>query len=101
MPSEAIIVPTWKRPELLFCCLKRLREQDSTIPIFVFSDRNETDAELKLITLGFSATLIVQPIHDYPGNSYSAGEALRFAYNSEFELIHYVEDDCFVKPDWL
>jgi hypothetical protein len=99
--KEVIIVPTYRRTELLHCCLQRLRDQDSEIPILVFSDRGETSEELRIACQKFAARLILQPVHDYHGNSYNAGEALRFAYNSDFDLVHYVEDDSFVKEDWL
>jgi hypothetical protein len=99
--KEIVVVPTYRRPELLYCCLRRLRMQDAEIPVFVFSDRGETNPELKATCEEFSAHLIVQSKHDYHGNSYNAGEALRFAFHSGFDLIHYVEDDVMAKADFL
>ena len=101
MPPECVIVPTYKRTELLACCLRRVREQSKTIPIFVFSDRGEYSLELKTVCCDFFADLIIQPKHDYSGNSMNAGEALRFAYNSNYQMVMYLEDDTFVKPGWL
>jgi len=100
---ECVCVSTYRRDEMLHGCLRRLRGQDGDIPIFVFHDRGETGAETENICDEFEAQLIVQPKHEYRGNSFSVGEALRFAYNMGCELIHHVEDDCFVKPgffDW-
>jgi len=99
--KECCLVVTYQRPELLYCCLRRLSVQAGDVPIFVFGDRGETNELLRNTCAEFRATLILHPYHDYHGNSYAAGEALRFAYNSGFDLTHYVEDDCFVKPDWL
>jgi hypothetical protein len=99
--KECCVVPTYRRPELLHGCLRRLRGQDSDVPIVVFSDRGETSPELEEICQKFGATLILQPKHEFLGNSFNAGEALRFAYNAGFELVHYVEDDAFAKPDLL
>jgi len=98
---EICIVPTYRRPELLHGCLRRLRGQDADVLITVFSDRGDTNPELEKVCEEFEATLILQPKHDYLGNSFNAGEALRFAYNAGFELVHYVEDDAFAKPDLL
>jgi hypothetical protein len=98
---EAIIIPTYKRPELLYCCLERLRAQDNRIYIYVFSDRGHTSKELEATCGAFDAGLIFQGRHDYHGNSFNAGEALRFAYSSEFDLVHYIEDDVMAKPDLL
>jgi len=100
---ECCVVCTYRRTEMLHCCLRRLRGQDGDIKIFVFSDRGEFSKQLEWICTEFEAKLIVQPDHDWFGNSYSAGEALRFVYNSGFDLIHVVEDDTFVKSgffDW-
>jgi hypothetical protein len=99
--SECIVVPTYKRTELLYGCLRRLREQDVVTRIFVFSDRGETSFDLENTCREFRAELILQSIHDHHGNSYNAGEALKFAYNAGFELVHYCEEDAFAKPDLL
>ena len=101
MPPECVIVPTYRREPHLFCCLKRLRDQDASVPIFVFSDRGEKSDDLVATCERFEAALIVQPKHDYQGNSYNAAEALRFAYNADYKLTSYVEDDFFAKPDLL
>ncbi len=99
--KEVCIVTTFRRTELLHGCLRRLREQDADIPIRVFSDRGETSNDLVNACSKFNAYLIIQTQHDYLGNSYNAGSALRFAYDVGYELIHFVEDDCFAKPDLL
>lgn len=101
MPSEVVIVCTYKREEFLHCCLRRLRGQDGDIRIIVFSDRWESSDNLAAICLEFDADLILHPPHSYYGNSFAAGEALRFAWNLDYELITYVEDDCLVKPDFF
>ena len=100
---EVVIVPTYKREELLHCCLRRVREQDERMPILVFSDRGEITPNLQGICYQFAADLIVQPTHEYYGNTFSAGEALRFAYLCGYEVIHYLEDDTFIRSgffDW-
>jgi hypothetical protein len=98
---EVIVIPTYRRTELLYGTLARLRQQDTVTPIYVFSDHGETSVDLERTCDEFSAFLILQAKHDYHGNSFNAGQALRFAYESGFELTHYVEDDAFAKPDLL
>jgi len=98
---ECIVIPTYRRTELLYCCLRRLRMQDSTVPIFVFSDRGETSYDLEKTCAEFDVTLILQSKHGFHGNSYNSGEALKFAYNCGYEFVTYVEDDAFCKPDLL
>lgn len=102
--KECILVCTYRRPELLKCCLERITDHYGySDDLFVFADRGEVDQQLQDICAGECAKLIAQPIHKFYGNSYSAGEALRFAYNSGYELIHVIEDDVLIKPgffDW-
>lgn len=99
--KECVVVCTYLREPWLHCCLRRLREQDKAIDIFVFSDRGETSPELEETCKKFNAHLIVQPTHSFPGNSWNAGTAWRFAYNCGYELLHIVEDDTMAKPDLL
>lgn len=99
--EECVIVPTYKRDELLFGCLLHIRYNDPRIPIFVFTDRETGSRTLIESCHEYNAKLIFQPKHSYYGNSFSAGEALRFAFNSGFELIHYIEDDAFIKEDFF
>lgn len=104
MPSEVIIVPTYKRPEFLFCCVKRLREYSGT-PIVVFPDRGSgkdeglAKVEQKFRGHGFSIQFVAE--HDYHGNSANALEAMRWAYNAHYDLVYYVEDDVMVHEDFF
>jgi hypothetical protein len=99
--KEVCIVPTYRRTEMLHCCLSRIWACDPQMEIVIFGDRGESTPFLKVTAEAFGARLMLQSKHDYHGNSFNAGESLRWAYNEGYDLIHYVEDDCFVKPDWL
>lgn len=99
--SELVIIPTYKRNAFLHCCLDRIRKQDAQIPIMVFSDRGESNLELRSIVRKFNAGLIVMPRHDLYGNSFVVLEALRWAHMTGAELIHYFEDDVAAHPDCL
>jgi len=100
--KDVVVICTYKRNELLYCCLKRVREADAQVPILLFPDRGTwKDRELQSISTKFSAEIVHVPDHDHYGNSWNAGEALRYVYHAGFELVHYLEDDAFVKPDFF
>jgi hypothetical protein len=99
--KECVLIPTYKRNEFLFCALRRIREQDKKLKVFVFSDRGEDNTELRVICDNFSAHVRIVPRHNYYGNSYCVMEAFRWAYDHGYELIHYSEDDAMQHPDCL
>lgn len=100
--NEIVVVPTYRRNEYLWCCLRRIRCQDADIEIVVFSDRDQDTGELRDACRTFDAGLRVLPVHDYYGNSYCVMEALRFVYeNYVADLIHVCEDDFMQGEDCL
>ena len=99
--NEMVIIPTYRRNHYLHCCLQRIREQDRIVPIMVFSDRGEDNAELRDVCKAHFASLKIVPIHDYYGNSYCTMEALRWAYENRVEIVHVSEDDFMQKRDCL
>jgi hypothetical protein len=99
--KEACCVLTYQRNHYLYCCLKRIREQDKKIPIVVFSDRGEDSAELRSVCGEFWAGLEMIPRHDYYGNSYAMMEMLRWAYGQQIELTVVTEDDFMQGPNCL
>lgn len=103
--NEVVVVTTYKRPELLHCCLKRIRAAEPVIPISIFPDRGslyepETANALKHFLNGNTQANFV-PEHDYHGNSFNAMEALRWAFNEGWERIYYIEDDVMIHPDFF
>jgi hypothetical protein len=99
--KEVCIVPTYRRNAHLSCALRRIREQDAFLPIFVFSDRGEDNRELREVCYQFDAELRILPVHDFYGNSYCVMEALRWACSMNFELVFVNEDDTMQHPDCL
>lgn len=97
---EICLVPTYKRNELLYCCLSRIRAADPEIQIRLFPDRG-TWREVKEIAALFDAEIQQMPNHDYYGNSYVTMEAYRWAYNEGFHLAYLIEDDVFIHPDFF
>lgn len=97
---EIVIVPTFERPELLFLCLKYIREADPDIKIRLFPDRG-TWRSVRAAAATFNAEIQHVPEHDYYGNSYVTMEAYRWAYNEGYHLTYLVEDDVFVHSDFF
>ena len=91
---EVCLVPTFKREELLFCCLRRIREIDPRMQIEVFPDRGTlADPKIKKILTQFGAHGHLVPDSNYYGNSANAMNALLWAYNAGFDRVFYVESD--------
>lgn len=100
--NEVVVVPTYNRPEFLYCCLSRIRKVEPSIPVLVFPDRGTWKNRLLLeICHALKARVVQVPEHDYYGNSYNALEALRFAYNAGADLTYYVEDDVMIHDDFF
>src|SRR5215467_7796819 len=98
---EVVLVPTYKRPELLFCCLKRLRGYDGDIPIHVFPDRGTlNDSLVWSICSQFEAVRHLVPDHDWYGNTPNVMNAYLWAYNEGYDRVFYVESDVMIHPDF-
>jgi hypothetical protein len=102
---EVVLVTTYRRPEHLYCCLKRIRAAEPHIAVAVFPDRCtatdfETEVALRTFRTGLTQIHTV-PDHDYHGNTMNTMEAFRWAYNEGFDRVFYVEDDVMVHPDFF
>lgn len=103
--KEVVLIPTYKRPELLFYCMTLIRAFEPKIPIAIFPDRGSgNDQELQNMMNALDpeiTSLMVVPEHDYFGNSFNVMEAFRWAYNAQYDRIFYVEDDVMIHPDFF
>jgi hypothetical protein len=105
--KDVVVVPTYKRPEFLACCLSRIRAAEPLIDIFVFPDRGtlfDTEQSWVMSNPGMGKPVYPcwVPKHDYYGNTFNAMEALRFAWNmGNYNHIFYIEDDVMVHPDFF
>ena len=103
--TECVLVPTYRRPEMLYHCLAMIRGFEKDIPVFVFPDRGTMhDKEFTDVMECFNPenTLAMWvPEHDYYGNSFNVMEAFRFGYNSHADLIYYIEDDVMIHWDFF
>ena len=104
--NEIVIVPSYKREELLWLCLEAIRREDANIRIVVFSDRGAGSGELSECVLNWVARLIIRPNHAHYGNSYNLLEACRWAtreLEEEFppQIIHLIEDDTIIHKGYF
>jgi hypothetical protein len=97
--KEICIIPTYRRDPLLYVCLKRLRQVYKGT-VLVGSDKGHFTDELTTMVKEWDAELRVLGHHERHGNTFNAGELLRFAYDAQFDLVHYLEDDAFVNDRW-
>jgi hypothetical protein len=99
---EVVIIPQYKREELLFCCLKRIREFEPKIDIHVFPDRGTYhEPAVRAICEGFSAVPHLVPDNDWYGNTANVMEAYLWAYNAGYDRIYYIESDVMVHSDFF
>lgn len=103
--KECVVVTTYKRPELLSCCIQRIRAIEPDIRILIFPD-HASAADLECITVRedffFGNTRVYfVPEHDYHGNSYNTMEALRAAFNEGWDRVYYIEEDVMVHKDFF
>lgn len=100
--KEVVIVPTFRREELLHCCLRRIRSFEGDIPIRVFPDRGTSYGHLvTTICDEFEAEQHIVPIHDSYGNTANVMDAYFWAYNNGYDRVFFVESDVMVHSDFF
>lgn len=95
---EVVVVPTFQRQDMLYCCLEAIRAAEPAIPLHVFPDRG-TDEEEVCGKFGAIHHLTLQ--HTYHGNSFNMLEALKWAYQSKFDRVFIIEDDAIIDPTFF
>lgn len=95
---EIVLVPTWKRRDMLYCCLEAIRAAEPDIKIEVFPDRGTEETDL---CQWFKATEHKTIPHTLHGNTYNVMEALKWAYKHHAELVYVIEDDAIVDPSFF
>jgi len=100
----SVIVPTYKRPELLLKCLKKLCEQNFAKQLYeVIVVTDGTDIETKSIV-----NLLWQQHNDFNIYCYSLDEKKgpatarnKGAFLAKGELILFTDDDCLPHENWI
>lgn len=107
MKSEVVLIPTYKRPEFLFCCVKRILAIEPEMHIAIFPDRGTFyDAEfqeafVQIPGLHKNVQVMLAADHPWHGNTLNTMEAYRWAFNERYDLTYLVEDDVMVHPDFF
>jgi len=95
-PSIAVVVPTFRRADLLGKCLRGLFSQTSPPEELVVACRS-TDAESELVVRSFGSSIKIART-DRPGTvaALQAGAAL-----ARSDVIAFLDDDAIPRPDWI
>jgi hypothetical protein len=92
--KEVCIVTTFGREELLYCCLKRIRDFEPNLQIEVFPDRRTIlNPLVQEIVTKFGAHGHLCPDSHWYGNSRNALDSLLWAYNAGFDRVFFIEAD--------
>jgi hypothetical protein len=95
---EICIVPTYQRSDMLFCCLEAIRVAEPQMNLHCFPDRGTDETE---VCEQFNATQHTTLNHNYHGNSCNVMEALKFAYQTNADLVFIIEDDAIIDPSFF
>ena len=106
-----LIIPTFRRPEMLFLCLEHVAacaESKDDLDIWVCVDEHQgQSANVALVRRvtekfpGLRITIKQRTPHKYPGNSYNILTAYKEAFNTTAEYVLLVEDDVLIAPDFF
>ncbi len=98
---ETVVVPTFKRDELLWLCLEAIRKQDLVITILVHSDHEYVSKELIDACIFFNASFASARQHSSYGNSRNTIAAMESALLQTSAIVHCIEDDTILHPGYL
>lgn len=104
--TEIVIVPAWRRAGFLAAALRCLTAaDDGQVEYWIGLDRGHDRAVAQvarsfLDRFGHGRVKIKKQMHPYRGNSYNILTLYRDALHAAPELIHLVEEDVFVGPDY-
>lgn len=100
--KHTVLVPAWRRPDMLHACLTRLAKASAAhdVRVVVSLDRKGT-LECRQVTQSFRSSFAdiymrVMNTHRYHGNSYNVLSGVKDSLRLDGDLIHVVEDDIMV-----
>lgn len=104
--KHTVLVPAWRREDMLHACLTRLsKAANEDVTVVVSLDRRGTP-ECREVVEAFSKEfgniyLRVMHFHPFHGNSYNVLSGVKDALKLGGDLIHVVEDDIMVSLDYF
>jgi hypothetical protein len=108
---NGLIVPTFSRPEMLWCCLEHIANcpESKQLVISVCVDWHENQPKPPLREIDeviakfkhLAITRVVRWPHHYSGNSYNVMTSYCEALAAGADLTFMVEDDVMVQPDFF
>lgn len=104
--KHVVLVPAWRRPDMLHACLTRLEAAAAPGVTVVVSLDRDSDSRCRTVAEGFSRripSIYLREMHRHPfrGNSYNILSGLRDCLKLNGDLIHIVEDDILVSRGYF
>lgn len=98
---HTVLVPAWRRPDMLYACLSRLEIAATRDVTVVVSLDRDFEPECRRVAERFSRRLPsiylrVMNHHPYRGNSYNVVSGIRDCMKLNSDLMHIVEDDVMI-----
>lgn len=100
--KHTVLVPAWRRPDMLHACLTRLSKAAAShdVQVVVSLDRKGT-LECRQVAESFSTSFRdiyfrIMKHHQFHGNSYNVLSGIKSTMELGGDLIHVVEDDIMV-----
>ena len=99
---DVVLVPSFGRPELLHCCIKRIRGIEPDIEVHIFPDRGTSrDSLIQGIVKKFHLHDHFVPEHDFYGNTSNILNAYLWAFNAGYDRVFMVESDVMIHEDFF
>jgi len=99
--GEVAIIPVLGREDALEHCLKALRTIRPDMPLRLFMDKGYASNNLVALQRKYEAPGTTIPLHSERGNTRVVREAMRWAAFQNWDLVHYIESDVIVTPEYF
>jgi hypothetical protein len=104
--KHTVLVPAWRRPDMLHACLMRLEAAATRDVTVVVSLDRRYDPECRIVAETFSRrfpSIYLREMHwhEYRGNSYNVISGIRDSLKLGGDLLHIVEDDILVSRGYF
>lgn len=97
LPTAAVLIATYNRPDYLRTCLEHLGRQ-TIAPIATIVVDSSSDDRSEAVAREFGATYLRNPL----GRGHTAtSRMLGVAVAGDADVIAFLDDDAYAEPDWL